>query len=160
MAQRWRPLLLPTPTLFGRRSLNVVKGRLCAVVASQHVGQESVMSFGWTVVDLPRPLAPHAPPTLNAKCRVCQDMQVARCLCNFPATHLNNKPLFVKCAGSFGGPGDPLLLCVGKGQGSPGGVPPTPPESTGDVLTVKGCWIFVNCSGSDAWVCPVPCGRY
>lgn len=25
-----------------------------------------------------------APPSLNAKCRVCEDMQVARCLCNFP----------------------------------------------------------------------------
>lgn len=24
------------------------------------------------------------PPSLNAKCRVCEDMQVARCLCNFP----------------------------------------------------------------------------
>lgn len=39
-----------------------------------HIEQESVMSFGFTVVC----------PSLNAKCRVCEDMQVARCLCNFP----------------------------------------------------------------------------
>lgn len=99
------------------------------VVASQlpltcgHVEQESVMSFGCQ--SLPRP-------SLNAKCRVCEDMQVARCLCNFPAAPFLKAGSSewqgatlrfcqiwseIKSTGSFGWPGDPCYCVWAKVRG-------------------------------------------
>lgn len=101
------------------------------------IEQESVMSFGFTVV------CPSLPPSLNAKCRVCEDMQVARCLCNFPPAPFgrrarcnNHKPVvllsnsaWLEIQRFFWMTYRPLLLCVGGGQGCPEELASSPVES-------------------------------
>lgn len=121
-------------------------------------------------------------PSLNAKCSVCEDMQVARCLCNFPAAPFRKAgssewqgatlrfcPIWseIKSTGSFGWPGDPCYCVWAKVRGRLEELASlsvanskrrpcfqrTHGRGTEDVLAVEDCCLFVNCSGSDAWVC-------
>ena len=119
----------------------------------------------------------------HAKCRVCEDMQVARCLCNFPPALLrkrqarrnNNEQVLLLKSNSARIPEvldvtwRPLLLC-GRGSGltdwSSGSVTvhssPGLREQVGGVLGMlwrirflRDVLFFVNCSESGVCVCGV-----
>lgn len=90
------------------------------------------------------------------------------------------KPVFasvkfgLKFRGSFGWPGDPCYSAWAKVRGCPEELAPlrvanserqpwfqrTHGRGTEDVLAVKDCCLFVNCSGSDVWVRLSGAGTY